>query len=52
MSNKITISTGVGLNMFFLEYTTIEIPTEDNVEVKKKTTKRKVKKDDKSIPNE
>ena len=46
MSNKITISTGVGLNMFFPEYTTIEIPTEDNVEVKKKTNKRKIKKDE------
>jgi hypothetical protein len=25
MSNKITICTGVGLNMFFPEYTTIEV---------------------------
>ncbi len=30
MSNKITISTGVGLNMFFPEYITIEIPNKKN----------------------
>jgi len=45
-TKKITVCTGVGLNMFFPEYITIEIPKENDVEgeVKKITRKRKTKK--------
>jgi hypothetical protein len=37
--NTITICTGVGLNMFFPEYVTIELPTK--IDTKIKTTKKK-----------
>ena len=37
----IKVCTGVGLNMFFPEYITIEIPTKIDTEIKKpKTTKK------------
>ena len=41
MSKKktITVCTGVGLNMFFPEYVTIELPS--NINTKIKTTKKK-----------
>ena len=35
----ITVCTGVGLNMFFPEYVTIELPTK--IDTKIKTTKKK-----------
>jgi len=37
----IKICTGVGLNMFFPEYITIEIPTKIDTEIKKPKTSKK-----------
>jgi hypothetical protein len=33
--NTITVCTGVGLNMFFPEYVTIEVPIKTDTEIKK-----------------
>jgi len=38
--NKITVCTGIGANMFFPEYVTIELPVKIDTEIKKPKTKK------------